>query len=156
MNQWRLQDGENAWFSFFANYFQIVPMKAKLGKKINTNPPLLLWHDKWCKSISKHVIRGNIVDNCKLEYQSLKKKWDTLKILPLTKNIRFLSYSYETWWNYSSQIIIFIKFHENGTKIVDFFTNCQFLNASRFFFIQSLIEWHAIHYRRVCPLCHYY
>ena len=35
-------------------------MKAKLGKKINTNPPLLLWHDKWCKSISKHVIRGNI------------------------------------------------------------------------------------------------
>ena len=53
--------------------------------------------------------------------KSDSKKLDTFENLPMTENPHFLSYPHETWGKQSShEVIIFIKFHENRTKLVDF------------------------------------
>ena len=55
--------------------------------------------------------------------KSEEKKRDTFKSWSLIKNSQFLSNPHETL---SHEIIIFTKFHEDWTKIVDFLLMSNF------------------------------
>ena len=65
----------------------------------------------------------------------VKKKQDTLKNWPLVKNQQFFSNPNETWWKWlSHEAIIFTKFHEDWTKIVDFLLMAKFWTCLVFFY----------------------
>ena len=77
--------------------------------------------------------------------KSEAKKRDTFKNWPLIKNLQFLSNPHETWWKLSShEVIIFTKFHEDRTKIVDFLLMANFWKCPVFFapdFTWSAVFW---------------
>ena len=73
--------------------------------------------------------------------KSEQKKRETSKSWPLIKNPQFLSNPYETWWKWlPHEAIIFTKFHEDGTKIVDFLLLANFWKCP-VFFPQTLQLW---------------
>ena len=66
--------------------------------------------------------------------KSEQRKRDTFKNWPLIRNPKFYSYSHET-----CEVIIFTKFHEYRTKIVDFLLLVNFWKCP-VFFPQTLVQ----------------
>ena len=71
-------------------------------------------------------------------YKVWTKKPGHVQKLAINKNPQFLSNPYETWWKWlSNEAIIFTKFHEDWTKIMDFLPMANFWECL-VFFTQSL------------------
>ena len=99
--------------------------------------------EKWRMTtrICINILVRNTILNALLCNKVWVKKTDTLKNGQLLKNPQFLSNPHETWWKWlPHEVIIFRKFHEDWTKIVDFFTNGQFLRVSGFILLRLYLK----------------
>ena len=82
---------------------------------------------------------------------SEKKKQHTFKNWPIIKNPQFLSYPHEIWWKWlPHEVIIFTKFHEDRTKIVDFLLMANFWKCP--FFASDFKKF----FSAKCRLCNFY
>ena len=74
----------------------------------------------WHLDIQVKMLLLHYGDNGRKNQSLGKKKRHTFKNWSLIKNQQFLSYPDETWLKWSThEVIIFTKFHQDRTKIVD-------------------------------------
>ena len=101
----------------------------------------------------QNFIRLNVIEDA--NYQKIwnrdwsKKKPYKIKNCLLIKNEQFLRYHHETWSKGPPHwFVILTKFHDDSSKIVDFFVNSQVLILSGYFWIrlylQKIIKWNSI------------
>ena len=63
----------------------------------------------------------------------LIKKGDWYKIWLIIKNLQFLSYHHETWSKWCvNEVVLLTKFHNDSSKIVDFWLVVKFLDLPVF------------------------
>ena len=96
--------------------------------------PLLIW-EVCITTVGFRNLRLHLIEYLKSE----AKKRDNFKYCWKIKNPQFLSYPHETWQKYSPhEVIIFTKFHEDRTKIVDFLSMANFWKCP-VLFLQTLL-----------------
>ena len=72
----------------------------------------------------------------------VKKKQDTFRNWSLVKNLQFLSNPHETWLKWlPHELILFTKFHEDWTKIVEFLLMANLWTWSLFYVPDHSPNW---------------